>query len=44
MTGVNHNVEGKSTRHVARYAGSNSAFRKRADRVADDDYKVLYLS
>ena len=43
MTGVNHNVEGKSVRHVARYAGSNGAFRKRADKVADDGYQELLL-
>lgn len=44
MTGVNHNVEGKSVRHVARYAGSNGAFRKRANKVADDGYKELLLA
>jgi cation diffusion facilitator CzcD-associated flavoprotein CzcO len=44
MSGVNHNVEGKSVRHVARYAGSSVAFRVRADKVADDGYKELLLA
>jgi cation diffusion facilitator CzcD-associated flavoprotein CzcO len=41
MTGVNHNVDGKSVRHVARYAGSNGAFRKRANKVAEGGYQEL---
>ncbi|KAK5046117.1 hypothetical protein LTR84_008574 [Exophiala bonariae] len=41
MTGVNHNVEGKSKRIVARYAGTNPMFRERADKAAEDGYKDI---
>jgi cation diffusion facilitator CzcD-associated flavoprotein CzcO len=41
MTGVNHNVDGKSKRIVARYAGTNVMFRKRADEAAENGYKDI---
>lgn len=44
MTGVNRNVEGKTTRIVARYVGSNVDFRKRANKAADDNFRELSLN
>lgn len=44
MTGVNHNVDGKSQRIVARYAGTNVMFRKYADDVAKNGYKGISLT
>ena len=44
MTGVNRNVEGKSTRIIARYSGSAPAYRERCDKVAAEDYRELALS
>jgi cation diffusion facilitator CzcD-associated flavoprotein CzcO len=44
MTGINRNVEGKTTRIIARYSGSAPAFRARCDAVASDDYKELRLA
>lgn len=41
MTGVNHNVDGKSVRVVARYAGTVVMFRQRADEVAKGGYKEI---
>ncbi|RVX68513.1 hypothetical protein B0A52_07937 [Exophiala mesophila] len=44
MTGVNHNVDGKSQRIVARYAGTNLMFRDRANAVAANGYKEISQS
>jgi cation diffusion facilitator CzcD-associated flavoprotein CzcO len=44
MSGVNHNVDGKSVRHVARWSGSNAAFREIANKAIADGYKELLLS
>jgi cation diffusion facilitator CzcD-associated flavoprotein CzcO len=44
MSGVNHNVEGKSVRHVARWSGSNVAFREAGDKAIADGYKELLLA
>jgi hypothetical protein len=43
MTGINRNVEGKTTRIIARYSGSAPAFRERCDAVAADGYRELQL-
>jgi cation diffusion facilitator CzcD-associated flavoprotein CzcO len=43
MTGVNRNVEGKSTRKIMRYSGGHPAFREHCDRVAADGYRQLAL-
>jgi cation diffusion facilitator CzcD-associated flavoprotein CzcO len=43
MTGVNRNVEGKTTRIVARYSGSAPAYRARCDEVAANGYAELRL-
>lgn len=42
MTGINKNV-GKSTRFIARYAGSNKQFRTAANEVRDKNYDTLKL-
>ena len=44
MTGINRNVEGKSTRIVARYSGSAPAYRARCDEVAAKGYDELKLA
>jgi cation diffusion facilitator CzcD-associated flavoprotein CzcO len=44
MTGINRNVEGKTTRIIARYSGSAPAFRERCDQVAADNYRELRLA
>jgi cation diffusion facilitator CzcD-associated flavoprotein CzcO len=44
MTGINRNVEGKTTRIIARYSGSAPAFRERCDAIAADDYRELRLA
>jgi cation diffusion facilitator CzcD-associated flavoprotein CzcO len=44
MTGINRNVEGKTTRIIARYSGSAPAFRERCDAVAADGYRELRLA
>ena len=44
MTGINRNVEGKTTRIIARYSGSAPAFRERCDAVAADGYRELQLT
>jgi hypothetical protein len=44
MTGVNTNVEGKSTRVLARYSGSGPEFRARSNAVAAGGYRELQLS
>src|SRR5512139_469768 len=44
MTGINRNVEGKTTRIIARYSGSAPAFRERCDAVAADNYRELRLA
>jgi hypothetical protein len=43
MTGVNRNVEGKSTRKIMRYSGGHPAFREHCDRVSADGYRQLAL-
>jgi cation diffusion facilitator CzcD-associated flavoprotein CzcO len=43
MTGINRNVEGKTTRIVARYSGSAPAYRERCDAVAAKGYEELRL-
>lgn len=43
MTGINHNVEGKSVRIIARYSGSAPAYRARCDEVAANGYSELRL-
>jgi hypothetical protein len=43
MTGVNKNVEGKSVRVLARYAGSGPEFRARCDAVVAGGYAELDL-
>jgi hypothetical protein len=40
MTGTNHNV-GKSTRFVARYAGTIQEFRRWCNEVRDNDYMMF---
>jgi cation diffusion facilitator CzcD-associated flavoprotein CzcO len=44
MTGINRNVEGKTTRIIARYSGSAPAYRARCDAVAMDAYRELALA
>jgi cation diffusion facilitator CzcD-associated flavoprotein CzcO len=44
MTGINRNVEGKTTRIIARYSGSAPAYRERCDAVAAKGYDELALS
>ena len=44
MTGINRNVEGKTTRIVARYAGSAPDYRARCDAVAAKGYNELTLA
>ncbi len=44
MTGVNPNVEGKTTRVLARYSGTGPDFRARADAVAAGGYRELELA
>jgi cation diffusion facilitator CzcD-associated flavoprotein CzcO len=44
MTGINRNVEGKTTRIVARYSGSAPAYRARCDEVAANGYRELRLA
>jgi len=44
MTGVNKNVEGKSVRVLARYAGTGPEFRARCDAVAAGGYAELDLT
>jgi cation diffusion facilitator CzcD-associated flavoprotein CzcO len=44
MTGINRNVEGKTTRIVARYSGSAPAYRARCDEVAAKGYDELRLA
>jgi hypothetical protein len=44
MTGINRNVDGKTTRIIARYSGSAPAYRERCDSVAANDYKELALA
>jgi cation diffusion facilitator CzcD-associated flavoprotein CzcO len=44
MTGINRNVEGKTTRIVARYAGSAPDYRARCDEVAAKGYSELTLA
>jgi cation diffusion facilitator CzcD-associated flavoprotein CzcO len=44
MTGINRNVEGKTTRIVARYSGSAPAYRARCDEVAAKFYAELRLA
>jgi cation diffusion facilitator CzcD-associated flavoprotein CzcO len=44
MTGINRNVEGKTTRIVARYSGSAPDYRARCDRVAAQEYRELQLA
>ncbi len=44
MTGINRNVDGKTTRVIARYSGSAPAYRQRADDVAAAGYAGLTLS
>jgi hypothetical protein len=39
MTGVNRNIDGKTTRIVARYSGSAPAYRAWCDRVAVANYE-----
>ena len=43
MTGVNTNIEGKSTRILARYSGSAPDYRARCDAVAAQGYRELAL-
>ena len=44
MTGINRNVEGKTTRIIARYSGSAPAYRARCDEVAANGYSELRLA
>ena len=43
MTGINHNV-GKSTRFVARYAGTIQEFRSWCNEVRDNEYNTFRLA
>jgi cation diffusion facilitator CzcD-associated flavoprotein CzcO len=43
MTGVNRNVEGRTTRRIARYSGSAPEYRAWCRRVADEGYRELRL-
>jgi cation diffusion facilitator CzcD-associated flavoprotein CzcO len=44
MTGINRNVEGKTTRIIARYSGSAPAYRARCDEVVANGYRELKLA
>jgi cation diffusion facilitator CzcD-associated flavoprotein CzcO len=44
MTGINRNVEGKTTRIVARYSGSAPDYRAKCDEVAARGYDELKLA
>jgi len=44
MTGVNSNLEGRQTRIIARYSGSQASYRSRCDGVATSGYKELNLT
>ena len=44
MTGVNSNVQGKTTRVLARYSGTGPEYRARADAVAAGGYSELALA
>jgi cation diffusion facilitator CzcD-associated flavoprotein CzcO len=44
MTGINRNVEGKSTRKIMRYSGGYPAYREHCDAVAADGYRELDLA
>jgi hypothetical protein len=44
MTGINRNVDGKTTRIIARYSGSAPAYRARCDEVAAKRYGELKLA
>lgn len=44
MTGVNKNVKGKTTRSVARYAGSAVNYRKRCEDCRADGWKGLFMA
>jgi cation diffusion facilitator CzcD-associated flavoprotein CzcO len=44
MTGINRNVEGKTTRIIARYSGSAPDYRARCDGVAARRYDELLLA
>ena len=44
MTGINRNLEGKTTRIIARYSGSAPAYRARCDEVAAKGYSELWLA
>ena len=44
MTGVNSNLEGRQTRIIARYSGSQASYRSRCDGVAASGYKELNLT
>ena len=43
MTGVNSNLDGRQTRIVARYSGTQSSYRKRCNEVAESGYDELNL-
>jgi len=43
MTGVNSNLDGRQQRIVARYSGTQSSYRKRANEVAESGYSELNL-
>ncbi|HEY1796715.1 MAG TPA: NAD(P)/FAD-dependent oxidoreductase [Stellaceae bacterium] len=44
MTGINRNVEGKTTRKIMRYSGGHPAFREHCDAVAASGYRSLALA
>jgi hypothetical protein len=44
MTGVNRNVDGKTTRVLARYIGSAQKYREWCDLVADNGYQHIALA
>ncbi|HTW51985.1 MAG TPA: NAD(P)/FAD-dependent oxidoreductase [Stellaceae bacterium] len=44
MTGINRNVEGKTTRKIMRYSGGHPAFREHCDAVVADGYRNLAMS
>ena len=44
MTGINRNLDGKSERIIARYAGSAPAYRARCDAVAASGYREMRLA
>ena len=43
QTGVNSNLEGRQTRILARYSGSQTSYRSRCDEVAASGYAELNL-